>query len=130
MTDPLPGEGRKCPAGHVVAGVNLRRRGRRSVCVPCSDESSLKYKHKIRDEVYDAYGNACACCGEKNSLFFTIDHVGNDGGDHRREGSGTGHTLHRRIKKEGFPARYQILCFNCNFGKARNGGVCPHLEES
>lgn len=22
--------------------------------------------------------------------------------------------------------RYQLLCFNCNCGRHRNGGVCPH----
>lgn len=26
----------------------------------------------------------------------------------------------------GFPPEYQIQCFNCNLGRARNGGVCPH----
>lgn len=26
----------------------------------------------------------------------------------------------------GFPAEYQILCFNCNIGRSRNGGRCPH----
>ncbi len=90
--------------------------------------SSLRYKHRIRAEVYAAYGNACACCDERNQLFFTMDHVDNDGGDHRREGCGTGHDFHRKIKAEGFPPRYQILCYNCNFGRARNGGVCPHKE--
>jgi hypothetical protein len=120
---PLPGESRSCPqCGH--------ERPPEGRCVKCKNATSLRYKHKVRGEVYDAYGNACACCNEKNPLFFTMDHVGNDGGVHRREGGGTGHDLHRRIKAEGFPDRYQILCFNCNFGKARNGGTCPHQEES
>ena len=24
------------------------------------------------------------------------------------------------------PDTIQILCFNCNCGRARNGGICPH----
>jgi hypothetical protein len=28
--------------------------------------------------------------------------------------------------KQGFPDGFQTLCFNCNVGKYKNGGVCPH----
>ena len=27
-----------------------------------------------------------------------------------------------------FPEGFQILCFNCNAGKHRNGGRCPHEQ--
>ena len=25
---------------------------------------------------------------------------------------------------------HRVLCSNCNTGRARNGGICPHMEES
>jgi hypothetical protein len=28
----------------------------------------------------------------------------------------------------GFPAGFQVLCFNCNQGRRLNHGVCPHVE--
>ena len=31
------------------------------------------------------------------------------------------------LKRQGWPKDgYQLLCANCNQGRARNGGVCPH----
>jgi hypothetical protein len=28
--------------------------------------------------------------------------------------------------KHRFPAGFQVLCLNCNHGRFRNGGICPH----
>jgi hypothetical protein len=74
-----------------------------------------------------AYGGRCACCDEDESLFLELDHIESDGHQHRREiGRGSGAT-YRHLKKLGWPkAGYQLLCANCNAGKARNGGRCPH----
>jgi hypothetical protein len=32
--------------------------------------------------------------------------------------------------KHNFPPGFRLLCSNCNFGRARNHGVCPHQEGS
>jgi hypothetical protein len=29
-----------------------------------------------------------------------------------------------------FPPGFQLLCSNCNHGRARNGGICPHKTGS
>lgn len=69
------------------------------------------------------------CCGEKNIAFLTLDHVNNDGWKLRRKtGFRGGYTTYKRIIEAGFPPNLQILCFNCNGGKNRNKGVCPHIE--
>lgn len=60
-------------------------------------------------------------------MFLAIDHIHNDGNKMRRQ-HGTGMQLYRWLLKHRFPKGFQILCMNCNFGKARNGGVCPHKE--
>lgn len=82
----------------------------------------------LRAELLAAYGSACACCGERQPLFLDLDHVENDGAAHRREvGNNTQVAL--QLRAQGWPkGRYQLLCCNCNQGKARNGGVCPHAK--
>lgn len=30
------------------------------------------------------------------------------------------------IIDQGFPPSFRVLCYNCNSGRARNRGVCPH----
>jgi hypothetical protein len=32
----------------------------------------------------------------------------------------------KSIIRNGYPPDFEILCFNCNCGKAVNGGICPH----
>lgn len=84
-------------------------------------------------EVYNAYGGAqCACCGEAELKFLTLDHINNDGNKHRKEISGKtrdSRMVYYWLKRNGFPPGYQILCYNCNCGKSRNKGICPHKEE-
>ena len=47
-------------------------------------QMAAKYS-ELKNEVFQAYGGyQCACCGETEPMFLTIDHVGNDGADHRR----------------------------------------------
>jgi len=85
---------------------------------------------KLYLTVVNAYGKVCVCCGESNPGFLSIDHVNNDANIDRRE-RGYHHALQilREIIREKFPSRFQILCFNCNIGKSRFGGHCPHTAE-
>jgi hypothetical protein len=82
--------------------------------------------------VMNAYGNACACCGETTPKFLTIDHIHNDGASARKEKlhPKDSYGFYRWLVKNKFPKEFQILCMNCNFGKSRNNGVCPHQESS
>lgn len=87
-----------------------------------------EYWRKIRDEAIKAYGGyICRCCRETEPKFLGIDHMFDDGADHRREmGYGTG--IAGWLKKRGYPPGYQVLCHNCNLGRALNKGICPHQE--
>lgn len=84
--------------------------------------------HIYTDKVIDGYGGACTCCGETNRLFLTIDHVDGKGAEHRRSLGYGNRRLLLQIIAADFPPRFTILCFNCNSGRARNGGTCPHID--
>lgn len=119
----------------------------RNRCEHCTASSNLSHARANREKVnyqarlayYEgksailhAYGNICACCGEADSRFLTLDHVNNDGAAHRRELHGgkphrsSPKTLWKWARDNGFPDSLQILCWNCNLGKDRYGGTCPH----
>lgn len=83
----------------------------------------------LREQVFSAYGgHLCACCGETELLFLTIDHVENDGARMRADRThGRGGTqFYQWLRINKFPKGFQVLCMNCNIGKHRNGGACPH----
>ena len=84
---------------------------------------------KCKDDVFTAYGGyKCACCGETEPMFLSIDHVNNDGAHERKSGlyNGSGTAFYQWLRKNGYPSGYQVLCMNCQVGKHKNGGVCPH----
>lgn len=96
-------------------------------CYTCANKNRAS-RRRLRQSIVDGYGGMCACCGEVEFIFLTIDHINNDGSSERRAEGASLDKLCRRIKAEGFPPRYQLLCYNCNCGKFRNGGKCPHEE--
>ena len=84
---------------------------------------------KLRLAALEYYGNGkleCICCGETNTRFLTLDHINNNGKQHRKQ-IGNGNLL-AWIKRNNFPKGFQTLCFNCNSGRALNKGICPHKE--
>lgn len=83
-------------------------------------------RKRLRAEMLAALGGACACCGESEPLFLDMDHINGDGAEHRRR-VGTSLSLLYAVRREGWDeTKYQLLCCNCNQGRERNGGVCPH----
>lgn len=100
---------------------------------PDTYESLKKYvnaRHKSHKEtVLSYYGQKCECCGETEPKFLTVDHIVPIGGREKR--AAAGHvSIYSWLVKNGFPEGFRLLCSNCNFGRARNGGICPHQEGS
>lgn len=85
---------------------------------------------KLRAEVIAAYGGKCACCDESTPEFLAIDHVNNDGAEHRRLIGASGSTAtYAWLRRNGFPQDgFQLLCHNCNNAKAFYG-QCPHQRD-
>lgn len=86
---------------------------------------------RIKEAVFAAYGGyVCACCGESERKFLTLDHINNDGAAFRMKIAGkraaSGYTTYVWLARNSFPSGYQVLCMNCNYGKQMNKGVCPH----
>jgi hypothetical protein len=85
----------------------------------------------LKSETYAAYGGPiCKCCGETEKMFLSIDHINNDGHLHRKEipKVNGGYSMYVWLKRQGFPSGFQILCMNCQTGKMRNNGICPHSK--
>ena len=89
-----------------------------------------KYELENKILVIKEYGGECVCCHEKTIEFLTIDHIGNNGSEERKNtNQGTGSKLYRWLIKNNFPKdNYQLLCFNCNCAKGFFG-YCPHQKK-
>jgi len=98
------------------------------LCRGCNTRNQKFKRDRDKVLVYKYYGAKCNCCGEEEMKFLTVDHVNNDGNKHRYRGGlrVLGSALCGQIIKAGYPDSYQILCMNCNYGKYKNNGVCPH----
>lgn len=91
-----------------------------------SDQRLNNLRTKV--DVIDAYGGLCACCGETEVAFLTIDHVDRDGAAHRKaNGVSAGGAFYRWLKKNNYPTEpaLQVLCYNCNCASFYRD-ECPH----
>jgi len=84
----------------------------------------VRVSHRRRNQrlkllVLGAYGGKCAECGETEPMRLTLDHIEEDGGEHRAELSATGMAVYRDVKRRGYPPGFQILCWNHHFKKSR-----------
>ena len=79
-------------------------------------EKKLNYYQRLRERVFDELGRECVRCGFGDVRTLQIDHVNNDGADHRRKHkAGSGQYMAdilRSVKAN--EGKYQILCANCN----------------
>jgi len=93
-----------------------------------SKRKSLKYYRKIRLRALLHYSNKtlrCACCGENTLEFLSLDHIQNNGAEHRRTMKNEHTDIFHWVHKNGYPEGFQVLCMNCNFAKGIMG-ECPH----
>lgn len=90
-------------------------------------EYSFRAQQRRRGRAIAAYGGRCACCGEHRTEFLAIDHIHNDGKEHRRQLGAK--NIYHWLEVNGYPQdRFQLLCHNCNFAKNLYG-QCPHVAE-
>jgi len=123
-----------------------RSRRRLGLCCECGKRKSTRHvycgscrkakrayqqgtRRKVRAEMLAAYSPGvvkCACCGETEERFLSIDHIDGGGYKHRKR---IGHGMVMWwLRNRGYPPGYRVLCMNCNHGRAYNGGICPHKD--
>lgn len=96
-------------------------------------DKTRRLQAACKSQVFAAYGGyTCKCCGEDEPMFLSIDHIDNNGAAERKSGlyHGSGTAFYQWLRKNKFPSGYQVLCMNCQIGKHKNGGVCPHQTSS
>lgn len=95
-------------------------------CKACYGE---RFRTRLRLDFIKAYGGKCICCGEDDPRFLSLDHVNSDGSAQKKSLNYVEHQIYSLARREGYPKdKYQLLCYNCNCGRARNNGVCPHKD--
>ena len=92
---------------------------------------SYEFNQRNKRIAFEHYGGVppkCTCCGEKEFEFLTIDHINNDGKEHRKLIGAGSYALYRWLLKNNFPDGFQIMCMNCNWAKGHHekGWICPH----
>ena len=93
------------------------------------NNSNKRAMRRLKLDLIQAYGGRCECCGETHPGFLSLDHVRDDGAGERRGPGGSTNAVRRRLRREGYPKGcYRVLCYNCNMGRAYNGGICPHED--
>ena len=115
-----------CTRGAAVIGERLC-----SVCKERSNEANKRHNKAAKEVIFNFYGHKCVCCGEQEPKFLTIDHINNNGKEDRGKGRATEWylALARKIRQGNPPTDLRILCYNCNCGRQRNGGLCPHEQK-
>lgn len=89
------------------------------------------YRVRTKLRVLSQYGGVpprCACCGESEVNFLTLDHTNGDGAKERRSNpdmAKCGIYAYLSVIRRGFPDGYRVLCWNCNLAIGLFG-KCPH----
>ena len=81
---------------------------------------------KARDSFFKMYGKVCKHCGDNDLKMLTLEHVLDDGAEHRKKSYST-LKVYLDATKEFMPDRFCTLCIRCNWFKGQNGSL-PLLE--
>jgi hypothetical protein len=74
---------------------------------------SRQAKAKLREQLFQIYGAACALCGFTDRRALTLDHILKNGAKERAELGERG--VYRRALVAEFRSEYRTLCMNCQF---------------
>lgn len=96
--------------------------GEKDYCDACRIKGLKRQKQwhrKLRAIVIDAYGGKCHYCQNNELIFLTIDHINNDGNQHRKTIRGS--RIYQWLYHNNYPTGFQVLCWNCNSAKHIHG---------
>lgn len=75
-------------------------------------EYSRNWRQRKKDAIIDHYGGDCNLCHIVDREVLTLDHVMNNGAEHRRQVPIS--QMYSWVVKNNFPLDFRVLCFNCN----------------
>lgn len=97
-------------------------------------EHMRKANARIKLDVLSYYSLStspqCTSCGVADIDILCLDHINDDGADQRRQLKLVGAQFFWWLKRNNYPAGYQVLCANCNLKKEilrRRGLECKSL---
>lgn len=115
-----------CPQHHKEASAKRYSAKRAEVIQKAKEWNKVnaeRRNHRLRaayrtakDASIAHYGGKCRC-GESRLEFLVIDHISDDGAEHRRQLANKVAYIHVWLKNNGYPSGFQVLCGNCNFKK-------------
>jgi hypothetical protein len=83
---------------------------------------------------------SCRCCGCTDEWALTIGHINDDGAEHRKRIAGRKDgrqrlgltSFLRYLRRNNWPddPPLETVCWNCQWGKRRNSGICPHQRRA
>lgn len=97
-------------------------------CRLSTSKRNSKSRGLLKRQALEHYSQGrveCACCGESEPSFLTIDHIDGGGNQHRKSLGRVASQFYRWLKLNDYPPGYRVLCFNCNIARGIFG-VCPH----
>lgn len=90
-----------------------------------------KWRDKVKLDVLSHYSQGklkCNNCGIGDIDVLCLDHINNNGVDHRKQAGIVGGKIYRWLIKNNYPKGFQVLCFNCNMKKSFNGVLAPYAQ--
>lgn len=91
-------------------------------------KSRKEERERLRGLVVQKLSGKCACCGETETLFLEIDHIGGGGSGHRKSVSSVEELYGSMLSDCDFAEKYRLLCGNCHNAITRVG-KCPHIDK-
>lgn len=91
----------------LCGGCGKRPPTTKTLCEECHQKGQERY-YGYKQAVFDHYGAVCACCGEDEPAFLSIDHIDNDGAEHRRT-HGYRNNLYVWLRRNGFPEGFRTV---------------------
>jgi|SRR5580765_3749970 hypothetical protein len=125
--EPVPEGMKRCSACHAVKdledGFPVNRRskdGRGSACSACNAERCSDYQSKIITEALTAYGGGrCSCCGTDRAVVLML--VSEGQAAKAGSWSGGGFPKAFRLRQQGWPEGWRVVCANCRLAENRAG---------
>jgi hypothetical protein len=103
------------------------------MCGTCLEKHRKKEKvrgQRYREQCIVAYGEKCVCCGKAVKKYLQLDHIENDGAEHRQKVFGGRHgNMYRWAVKNDFPDCLQLMCADCHQAKTYFGGCTEEDHE-